>query len=147
MRERSHQPINTWGFGGERCRLKVLLVDDNEDARFLLRKRLEHKKQFEIVGEASDGGEALTRIEELEPDIVIMDVRMPGMDGVEATRAIRERFPQTSVLAYSSFGDREQVKAMRDAGAVGYVLKDAPEEELVLHLQDSFPDDATRRSS
>ena len=125
--------------------MKVLLVDDNEDARFLLRKRLEKKRQFQIVGEASDGEEALTRVEELDPDIVIMDVRMPGMDGVEATRQIRDRFPNTSVLAYSAFGDKEQVDAMREAGAVGYVLKDAPEEELVLHLQDSSPDDATQR--
>ena len=125
--------------------MKVLLVDDNKDAHYLLRKRLEQKKQFEIVGEASDGGEALTRVEELQPDIVIMDVRMAGMDGVEATRLINERFPKTSVLAYSAFGDQEQVQAMREAGAVGYVMKDAPEEELVLHLQDSFPKDVTRR--
>ena len=116
-------------------------MDDSEDARFLLRKRLEKKRGFQIVGEASDGAEAVTRVEELAPDIVIMDVRMPGMDGIEATRRIREQFPNTSVLAYSAFSDRDQVDAMREAGAVGYVLKDAPEEELVLHLQDSFPDD------
>ncbi len=121
--------------------MRVLLVDDNDDARFLLRKRLDQKRQFEIVGEASGGEEAVARVEELQPDIVIMDVRMPGMDGVEATRQIRERFPGTSVLAYSGFSDRDQIDAMRDAGAVGYVLKDAPEEELVLRLQDSVADE------
>ncbi len=120
--------------------MKVLLVDDSDDARFLLRKRLDGRRQFEIVGEASGGEEALTRVAELQPDVVIMDVRMPGMDGIEATRLIRERFPKTSVLAYSAFGDEDQIRAMRDAGAVGYVLKDAPEDELVLRLQDSFPE-------
>lgn len=121
--------------------MKVLLVDDNEDSRFLLRKRLGKKRQFEIVGEASNGVEALARVEELGPDIVIMDVRMPVMDGVEATKLIKERFPNTSVLAYSAFGDLGQTEAMREAGAVGYVLKDAPTEELIMRLQDDFDKD------
>lgn len=128
--------------GGERSAVKVLVVDDSEDARFLLRKRLEQKRQFKIVGEASDGAEALGLVEELKPDLVIMDVRMPGMGGVEATRQIRERFPNTAVLAYSAFGEEDQMNAMREAGAVGYVLKDAPAEELILRLQDSVRDDA-----
>lgn len=118
--------------------MKVLLVDDSDDSRILLRKRLEQKRQFQVVGEASGGEEALTRVEELHPDMVIMDVRMPGMDGVEATRQLLARFPNLSVLAYSGFSDQDQVDAMRNAGAVGYVLKDAPEEELVLRLQDTF---------
>jgi DNA-binding NarL/FixJ family response regulator len=121
--------------------MKVLLVDDNEDSRFLLHKRLGKKRQFEIVGEASNGVEALARVEELGPDIVIMDVRMPVMDGVEATKLIKERFPNTSVLAYSAFGDLGQAEAMREAGAVGYVLKDAPTEELIMRLQDDFDKD------
>ena len=118
--------------------MKVLVVDDSDDSRFLLRKRLEKKRQFNIVGEAADGLEALKLVEELGPDIVIMDVRMPIMDGIEATRQIRERFPSTSVLAHSAFGDLDQMEAMREAGAVGYVLKDAPAEELIMRLQDSF---------
>lgn len=117
--------------------MKVLLVDDSPDALFLLRKRLENKKPFKIVGEATSGEEALGQIEELKPDLVIMDVRMPGIGGVEATRLIKERFPQTSVLAFSAFGDAEHTAAMRSAGAIGYVLKDAPEEELIMRLQDS----------
>ena len=118
--------------------MKVLVVDDNEDSRFLLQKRLSQKRQFEIVGEAADGIEALARVEELAPDIVIMDVRMPKMGGVEATKLVKERFPNISVLAYSAFGDLDQMEAMREAGAVGYVLKDAPAEELIMRLQDSF---------
>lgn len=122
--------------------MKVLVVDDNEDSRFLLRKRLGNKRQFQIVGEASNGSEAVDLVQELEPDIVIMDVRMPGMGGVEATRQIKERFPHISVLAYSAFGDLEQMDAMREAGAVGYVLKDAPAEELIMRLQDSASQEA-----
>lgn len=114
-----------------------MVVDDSEDSRFLLRKRLGGKRQFQIVGEASNGSEAVDLVQELKPDIVIMDVRMPTMDGVEATRQIKERFPDTSVLAYSGFSDLEQMDAMREAGAVGYVLKDAPAEELIMRLQDS----------
>ena len=117
--------------------MKVLVVDDSEDARFLLRKRLEQKRQFEIVGEAADGEEAVSRVGELQPDLVIMDVQMPGVGGVEATRRIREKFPTTAVLAYSAFGDEAQMRAMREAGAVGYVMKDAPAEELIMRLQDS----------
>ena len=136
FRRRPHTPIQEVD---ERGVVKVLLVDDDEDARFLLRRRLGQKKQFKIVGEASDGQEALGQVEQLQPDLVIMDVRMPGMDGVEATRQIRKKFPATSVLAYSTFGDEEQMQAMRDAGAVGYVLKDTPADELILRLQDSLP--------
>jgi DNA-binding NarL/FixJ family response regulator len=123
--------------------MKVLVVDDNEDSRFLLQRRLSQKRQFEIVGEAANGLEAVTMVEELTPDIVIMDVRMPTMDGVEATKLIKERFPKTSVLAYSAFRDLDQMEAMREAGAVGYVLKDAPAEELIMRLQDSFQEEAT----
>ena len=118
--------------------MKVLVVDDSDDSRFLLRKRLEKKRQFQIVGEAADGLEAVKQVEALGPDIVIMDVRMPVMDGIEATRQIKERFPSTSVLAHSGFSDLDQMEAMREAGAVGYVLKDAPAEELIMRLQDSF---------
>jgi DNA-binding NarL/FixJ family response regulator len=117
--------------------LKVLLVDDSPDALFLLRKRLEKRRPFVVVGEATNGEDAIAQVEALMPDLVIMDVKMPGMDGVEATRQIKARFPQVSVLAFSAFGDAENTAAMRDAGAVGYVLKDAPEEELIMRLQDS----------
>ena len=112
-------------------------MDDSPDALFILRKRLEKRRPFEVVGEATNGQEAIDQVEALQPDLVIMDVRMPGMDGVEATRQIKARFPQVSVLAFSAFGDAESTAAMNEAGAVGYVLKDAPEEELIMRLQDS----------
>jgi DNA-binding NarL/FixJ family response regulator len=120
--------------------MKVLLVDDNEDARFLLRKRLEGRKGFSIAGEAASGEEAVERVTELAPDLVIMDVQMPGIGGVEATRQIKQASPTTAVLAYSAFSDADIIEAMREAGAAGYVLKDAPEAELIMRLQDSYTD-------
>ena len=117
--------------------MKVLLVDDSDDARFLLRERLAKRRPFEVVGEAASGEEALKEIERLEPDLVIMDVRMPGMDGVETTRLIKQRFPDTSVVALSSYADAGLIVGMRKAGAVGYVLKDASDDELIMRLHDA----------
>ena len=117
--------------------MKVLLVDDDEDSRFLLRKRLEGRKGFSVAGEAASGEEAVAQVEALPPDLVIMDVKMPGMGGVEATRQIKQIAPKTAVLAYSGLSDLEVIHAMRQAGATGYVLKDAPEDELIMRLQDS----------
>jgi DNA-binding NarL/FixJ family response regulator len=121
-----------------RRNVKVLLVDDNPDARFLLKRRLGNRRSFTVIGEASDGAQALAMVEELKPDLVIMDVRMPGMDGIEATRRIKEAFPAVSVLALSASKESQTADAMRAAGAVGYVLKDAPEEELIMRLNDSL---------
>ena len=117
--------------------MKVLLVDDNEDARFLLRKKLEGRKGFQVVGEASSGEEAVQQVEDLTPDLVIMDVKMPGIGGVEATRRVKQMSPKTAVLAYSGLNDADVIEAMREAGAAGYVLKDAPADELIMRLQDS----------
>ncbi|HET7481654.1 MAG TPA: response regulator transcription factor [Actinomycetota bacterium] len=117
--------------------MKVLLVDDNDDARFLLRKRIEGRRGFEIVGEAASGEQALEMVEVLSPELVIMDVKMPGIGGVEATRRIKEISATTVVLAYSAYDDAEVVESMRAAGATGYVLKDAPQSELIMRLQDS----------
>lgn len=118
--------------------IRVLLADDQTLVRSGLRMILKSGDAIDVVGEAADGAEALTLARELRPDVVLMDVRMPVMDGIEATRQIKERFPSTSVLAHSAFGDLDQMEAMREAGAVGYVLKDAPAEELIMRLQDSF---------
>ena len=117
--------------------MRVLLVDDNADIRLMIRHQLEQKRSMEVVGEASDGAEALIKVRSLRPHVVIMDVKMPVMDGIEATKVIRRDFPEISVLAFSAYGDKETVDAMLEAGACGYVLKDAPDQELVLRLQDS----------
>ena len=112
--------------------MRVLLVDDNPDVRVLMRRVLESNKSFTIVGEASDGLIALEQMEIHQPQLVIMDVRMPRMDGVEATKQIKERWPDTAVVGFSAFDDGSA--EMLAAGATAYVLKDFANDELIMRL-------------
>ena len=110
--------------------IKVLLVDDQALFREALRTLLDLHEEIEIVGEAGNGHEALEMVERYAPRVVLMDVQMPKMDGVSATRAIRERFPETSVIVLTTFDDDEHVFEGLRAGAVGYLLKDVASERL-----------------
>ncbi len=112
--------------------MKVLLVDDDPDVRILMRRVLEAKRAFQVVGEAADGVEALEKMRELQPKLVIMDVRMPRMDGIEATKRIKEEWPDTAVVGFSAFGDRSG--EMLAAGASAYVLKDLVSDEVILTI-------------
>jgi DNA-binding NarL/FixJ family response regulator len=103
--------------------VKVLLVDDLPDARFMLRRRLEREKVFQIVGEASNGQEALRLAEQHQPDVVIMDFRMPVMDGVEATKILKEKFPAIQVIGFTAYEDPEMRERMLEAGASHNVNK------------------------
>ena len=103
--------------------VKVLVVDDLPDARFILRKRLERERVFEIVGEAANGQEAVDLVEELRPDVVVMDFRMPVMDGLEATRIIREKYPEIEVIGFTAYEDPNMREAMLLAGAIANVTK------------------------
>jgi CheY-like chemotaxis protein len=114
--------------------MKILVVDDVPDARFILRKRLERERVFEVVGEASNGQEAVDLIAETSPDYVIMDFRMPVMDGLEATKIIRERYPAVQVIGFTAYEDPGMREAMLSAGAVTNVTKtDLPELIKFLH--------------
>jgi DNA-binding NarL/FixJ family response regulator len=104
--------------------IRVLLVDDHPVYRIGLRNLLDGHADFEVVGDAADGETALVLVAELEPDLVLMDVGLPGMNGVEATRRIRERCPDIGVLILTMFDDDSVFDAVR-AGARGYVLKGA----------------------
>lgn len=105
-------------------RIKVLLVDDHLVVLRGLQYFLEIQQEFEIVGQARNGAEAVQKVEQLKPHIVLMDIQMPVMNGIVATKQITERYPEVKVIILSSFSDRESViQAIRE-GAVGYQLKD-----------------------
>jgi len=110
--------------------IRILLVDDQRLMREGLRILLEFELDLEIAGEAGDGQAALDAYAELQPDVVLMDVRMPGMDGVEATWRLRERWPTARVIILTTFDDDEYVFEALRAGALGYLLKDVSGHDL-----------------
>lgn len=110
--------------------VRVLLVDDHTVVRNGLRLVFELEDDLEVVGEAADGREALERVAELRPDVVVMDLLMPVMNGVEATRAIRAAYPEVEVVALTSVLDDRMVVDAVEAGASGYMLKETRPGEL-----------------
>ena len=110
--------------------IKVLLVDDHQVVRRGLRTFLEIQDDIEVVGEASDGAEGVARAEELKPDVVLMDVRMPGTDGIDALRKLRELTNPARVLIVTSFTEKRTVVPALRAGAAGYVYKDVDPDAL-----------------
>jgi DNA-binding NarL/FixJ family response regulator len=115
--------------------IKVLLVDDQSLIRQGLKALLELEEDLEIVGEAEDGESAIKLVEVLSPDVVLMDMRMPVMDGVATTREIQKRFNTIKVLVLTTFDDEEYVTAALQNGAMGYLLKDTPSEELAFAIR------------
>jgi DNA-binding NarL/FixJ family response regulator len=110
--------------------IRVLLVDDQTIIRQGIKSLLESQSDFKVVGDGSNGEEAITQVEILQPDVVLMDVRMPTMDGVAATKVITARFPQVKVLILTTFDDDEYITQGMKFGAKGYLLKDTPLEPL-----------------
>lgn len=115
--------------------LKVLLVDDHEVVRAGLKSLIDSQKDMSVVGEAGTVAEGVRRVGFDEPDVVVLDVRLPDGSGVEACREIRERFPEVKVLMLTSFADEEALMAAILAGASGYVLKRIKTEELVRDIR------------
>jgi signal transduction histidine kinase len=113
---------------------RIVLIDDHAWIRKSLRQLLELGGDFEVVGEGANGAEAVERVEELDPDLVLMDMNMPIMNGAEATKVIKERHPEIKVLALTAFADMSLVSAMVKAGASGYLLKGGSSEELLESL-------------
>jgi DNA-binding NarL/FixJ family response regulator len=111
--------------------IRVLLVDDHQLLRDSLSSLLDAQEDIEVVGTASDGVEALVNAAETQPDVVLMDLSMPKMGGVEATRRLLEQQPMTQVVVLTSFPDQELIFDSVQAGAVGYLLKDAAPEVVV----------------
>ncbi len=111
--------------------IRVLLVDDHQLVRAGVTTLLQSDPEITVVGEARNGREAVESVEGIGPDVVLMDLSMPEMDGVEATRAVLARRPGTKVLVLTSFSDRQRVKEVLAAGAIGYVLKDSEPADLL----------------
>ncbi len=115
--------------------ITCLIADDHEVVREGLRLSLSRTPHIRVIGEASDGEAAISLAERRRPDVVIMDIRMPGLDGLEATKEVRERLPGTEVLLFTAFGERSLLGRGLDAGARGYLLKEASSDTLVRAIE------------
>jgi DNA-binding NarL/FixJ family response regulator len=115
--------------------ITCLIVDDHEVVREGLRLSLSRAPNIRVIGEASDGKTAVALAERRRPDIVIMDVRMPEMDGLEATKLLGERNPDIPVLIFTAYSERSLLSRGLDSGAKGYILKEAPHQTLVRAIE------------
>lgn len=114
---------------------RILLVDDHEVVRLGLKALLDHHAQFEVVGEAASAKEALEQVGRLHPDIVLMDIRLPGVSGIEACEEVIRQYPETRVVMLTSYAEDEMLFSAIRAGASGYILKQIGGEELVHALE------------
>jgi DNA-binding NarL/FixJ family response regulator len=121
-------------------RIKVLVVDDHALVREGITSLLSRRKDIEVVGQASNGEQAIARTANLHPDVILMDISMPKMNGLEATQVIRTQFPGTHVLVLTQHEDKEYVLPMLRAGAAGYIFKRARSTELVDAIRSVFTD-------
>jgi DNA-binding NarL/FixJ family response regulator len=115
--------------------ITCLIVDDHEVVREGLRLSLSRSPHIRVIGEAPDGATAVALTERRKPDVVIMDVRMPGMDGLEATKQISEQTPDSAVLIFTAYSERSLLSRGLESGAKGYILKEAPHETLLRAIE------------
>jgi DNA-binding NarL/FixJ family response regulator len=116
---------------GNVAKLRILLADDHTVVRQGLRKVLEERSDWEVVAEAGDGREAVRHAEELKPDVAIIDIAMPLLNGIEATRQVVKRSPSTRILVLTMHSDEAYVNQILQAGATGYLLKDSADVDLI----------------
>ncbi|MBV5331048.1 response regulator transcription factor, partial [bacterium] len=114
---------------------RIVLVDDHELVRIGLKSLLERHPQFDVVGEAGSAREALEQVESLKPDVVVMDIRLPGTSGIDACEQIVNQFPETKVLMLTSYAEDEMLFSAIRAGASGYVLKQIGSEDLIKAIE------------
>ncbi|MED0986426.1 response regulator transcription factor [Bacillus paramycoides] len=119
-------------------KIKVLLVDDHTVVLKGLAFFLSTQEDFELVGEANNGKEALVKVGETNPDVVLMDLYMPEMDGIEATACIKKEYPNVKVIVLTSFSDQAHVLPALKAGASGYILKDVEPDQLVEAIRSAY---------
>ena len=115
--------------------ITALIVDDHEVVREGLRLSLSRAPHIRVIGEAADGASAVEMAERRRPDVVIMDVRMPGMDGLEATKLLTEKVPESKVLIFTAYSERSLLGRGLESGAKGYILKEAPHQTLVRAIE------------
>jgi two-component system, NarL family, response regulator NreC len=115
---------------------RILIADDHPALREGLRSILSVHPNFDIIGEAADGLEAVNLVERLRPALVLMDLSMPRMDGLAATREIKGKWPETKILVFTIHESPEYQKAASEAGADGYIYKDSPSAKLIQSIQD-----------
>jgi NarL family two-component system response regulator LiaR len=121
----------------ETRRIRVMIVDDHAMLRGGLRLFLKSFDDLELVGEASGGEQAISLCSQARPDVILMDMVMPGMDGAIATAAIREQYPHVQVIALTSFHEQDLVERALQAGAIGYLLKNVSAQELAQAIRDA----------
>jgi NarL family two-component system response regulator LiaR len=123
--------------------IRVMVVDEHDRVRQGLRAVLKLFRDLELVGEARDGREAIQVCEQLQPDVVLMDLLMPVMDGMTATRIIRQQWPQVQVIALTASLDRGSVKAALEAGAIGYLIKNVSMDDLAKAIRSAHAGEST----
>jgi NarL family two-component system response regulator LiaR len=121
----------------EEKKIRMMIVDDHVVVRSGLSAFLSAFEDLKLVGEASGGEEGVRLCRRIQPDVVLMDLVMPGMDGIAATKAIREGCPKTQVIALTSFAEDERVQAVLKAGAIGYLLKNVSAQDLVVAIRNA----------
>jgi two-component system nitrate/nitrite response regulator NarL len=122
---------NAFNTSEQPSEVKVLLVDDHAVVRDGIRARLESNAGFEVVGEAVNGREAIQKVEELNPDVVLMDISMPVMNGMDAALYLREKFPDTKVIILTMHEHKEYIQGVIRCGAQGYIVKDVSAQEMI----------------
>src|SRR3954451_514670 len=135
---RRPRPVATGGTVADDTRIRVLIVDDHSVVRMGLRVFFDLQDDITVVGEAADGSEGVAMARRLEPDVVLMDLLMPNMDGVTAIGRIKAERPETEIVTMTSFIEEEKVTAALEAGASGYVLKDAEAEEVASAVRAAY---------
>jgi len=139
--------IRTAAQAGMQPKIRVLVADDHAIVRKGICALLATEPTIEVVGEAQDGREAMFKASKIQPDVILMDLVMPGMDGLEATRRIRACCPDTRILVLTSFAGDDQVFPAIKAGALGYLLKDSAPEDLVQAIQQVYQGESSLHPS
>lgn len=122
--------------------IKVVVADDHTILRQGIKALLDNQAGIEVIGEAKDGREALTLIERLQPDVILMDIAMPGLNGLEATRRIKKKFPKIKVLVLTMYTNEEYVFQILQAGANGYLVKETAFQDLISAIRAVYRDEA-----